>query len=49
MLYFTEAKAADAAVSRSAPQKALDVIGAWRDLDWDKTVAAPDRIRQRLI
>jgi hypothetical protein len=23
----------------------LEVIGAWRDLDWDETVAALDRIR----
>jgi hypothetical protein len=43
--YFTEEKAADAAVSRSTTQKALGVIGAWRDLDWDETVAALDRIR----
>jgi hypothetical protein len=43
--YFTEEKAADAAVSRSATQKALGVIGAWSDLDWDETVAALDRIR----
>jgi hypothetical protein len=43
--YFTEEKAADAAVSENATQKALGVIGAWRDLDWDETVAALDRIR----
>ena len=43
--YFMEEKAADAAVSRSATQKALGVIGAWSDLDWDETVAALDRIR----
>ena len=43
--YFTEEKAADAAVSHNATQKSLDVIGAWRDLDWDETVAAVDRIR----
>jgi hypothetical protein len=43
--YFTEEKTADAAVSRSAPQKALGVIGAWHDLDWDEAVAALDRIR----
>jgi hypothetical protein len=43
--HFTEEKAADAAVSQSATQKALDVIGAWSDLDWDETVAALDRIR----
>jgi hypothetical protein len=43
--YFTEEKAADAAVSHNATQKALDVIGAWSDLDWDETVQALDRIR----
>jgi hypothetical protein len=42
--YFAEEKAADAAVSQSATQKALGVIGAWRDLDWDETVAALDQI-----
>jgi hypothetical protein len=43
--YFTEETAADAAVSDRATQKALGVIGAWRDLDWDETVAVLDRIR----
>jgi hypothetical protein len=43
--YFTEEKAADAAVSQSATQEALDVIGAWSDLDWNKTVQALDKIR----
>ena len=43
--YFTEEEAADAAVSQSATQKALAVIGAWSDLDWEETVAALDRIR----
>jgi hypothetical protein len=43
--YLTEEKAADAAVTRSATQKALGVIGAWSDLDWDETVAALDQIR----
>ncbi len=43
--YFTEEKAADAAVTQSATQKALGVIGAWSDLSWDETVAALDRIK----
>jgi hypothetical protein len=43
--YFTEEKAADAAVSLRTTQDALAVIGAWSDLDWDETVAALDRIR----
>jgi hypothetical protein len=42
--YFTEEKAADAAVTQSATQQALGVIGAWRDLDWDETVAGVNRI-----
>jgi hypothetical protein len=43
--YFTDEKEADAAVSRSATQDALSVIGAWSDLDWDETLNALDRIR----
>lgn len=43
--YFTSEEAADAAVSQSATQAALSVIGAWSDLDWDEMVDALDRIR----
>lgn len=43
--YFTDEEAADAAVTQSATQAALGVIGAWSDLDWDETVEALDRIR----
>jgi hypothetical protein len=43
--YFTDEKAADAAVSQRTTQDALAVIGAWDDLDWEKTVAALDQIR----
>ena len=43
--YFTAEKTADAAVSQSATKAALDLIGAWSDLDWDETVDALDRIR----
>ncbi len=43
--YFTDEEAADAAVSQSATQAALGVIGAWSDLDWEETVEALDRIR----
>jgi len=43
--YFTDEEAADAAVSQSATQAALSVIGAWSDLDWDGMVEALDRIR----
>ena len=43
--YFTEEEAADAAISDTATEAALSVIGAWSDLDWDETVEALDRIR----
>jgi hypothetical protein len=43
--YFTDEKAADAAVSQRTTQDALAVIGAWGDLDWEKTVAALAQIR----
>ncbi len=43
--YFAEEEAADAAISNTATEAALSVIGAWSDLDWDETVEALDRIR----
>ena len=43
--YFTDEKAADAAVSDSTTQAALSVIGAWSDMDWEEMVEALDRIR----
>ena len=43
--YFADEHAADAAIPQSATQAALAVIGAWRDLDWDETIDALDRIR----
>jgi hypothetical protein len=43
--YFTDEKAADAAVSPSTTQAALSVIGAWSDLDWEEIVEALDRMR----
>ena len=45
MRYFTDPRAAAAARSEKALQKALNVIGAWSDLDWDEAVAELDRIR----
>lgn len=41
--YFTEEAAADAALSPNVTQAALNVIGAWSDLDWDEMEAALDR------
>ena len=43
--YFTDEKAADAALTHSTTQAALSVIGAWSDLDWGEMVEALDRIR----
>ena len=43
--YFTDRRAAAAARSEQALQRALSVIGAWSDLDWDEAVAELDRIR----
>ena len=43
--YFTEEEAADAAVTKTATQAALNVIGAWSDMDWGEMVEALDRIR----
>ena len=43
--YFTDEKAADAAVPHSTTHAALSVIGAWRDLEWEEMVEALDRMR----
>ena len=43
--YFTDEKAADAAVPHSTTQAALSVIGAWSDMDWEEMVEALDRMR----
>ena len=43
--YFTDEKAADAAVPHRITEDALRVIGAWSDLDWEEMVEALDRIR----
>jgi hypothetical protein len=43
--YFTDEKAADAAVSDSTTQAALSVIGAWSDMDWEEMVETLDRMR----
>ena len=44
--YFTDETAADDAAPTTATQAALSVIGAWRDLDWDETIEALERIRR---
>jgi hypothetical protein len=43
--YFPSEEAADAALPESTTQAALNVIGAWSDLDWDEMIEALDRIR----
>jgi hypothetical protein len=43
--YFADEEVADAAVAEHALGRALAAIGSWRDLDWDETLAALDRIR----
>ncbi|MGH2530956.1 MAG: hypothetical protein ACRDJW_01500 [Thermomicrobiales bacterium] len=43
--YFASEEAADAALADEAMQAALSAIGSWRDLDWEETVEALDRIR----
>jgi hypothetical protein len=43
--YFTSDEEADAAVGPDSIQAALDLAGAWSDLDWDEMVEGLDRIR----
>ena len=43
--YFADEAAADAAQPDDAIQDALNLAGAWSDLDWDEMVEALERIR----
>ena len=43
--YFSEETQADQAVSNDTTRKALEIAGAWRDLDWDEMEKELDRIR----
>ncbi len=43
--YFSEEAQADQAVSDDATKTALDLAGAWSDLDWKETLRSLDRIR----
>lgn len=47
--YFADEAEADAAVAEHALEHALAAIGSWRDLDWDETVEALDRIRHESV
>ena len=43
--YFSEEEQADQAVSEDATKKALELAGAWSDLDFDEMLDALDHIR----
>ena len=43
--YFTDEDEADAATPPASVQRALGLLGAWSDLDWDEAVSELDRIR----
>jgi hypothetical protein len=43
--YFTDEDEADAATPPASVQRALSLLGAWSDLDWDAASAELDRIR----
>lgn len=43
--YFTDEGTVDAETSPASVQRALDLAGAWSDMDWDEMEAALDRIR----
>jgi hypothetical protein len=45
--YYTSEAAADAALPDAAVQRALDLAGAWADLDWEEALAELDRIRHQ--
>jgi hypothetical protein len=47
--YFASEADADAALSDDAVQDALNLAGAWSDLDWDETIDALDRIRHESV
>jgi hypothetical protein len=43
--YFTNEEEADAAVPSASVQRALSLLGAWRDMDWDEAFDELDHIR----
>jgi hypothetical protein len=47
--YFVDDDEADAQSSPASIQRALDLAGAWSDLDWDEMEEALDRIRHESI
>ena len=45
--YFTEEEQADQALTAESIQVALNLAGAWSDLDWEEAEAELDRIRHQ--
>ena len=43
--YFTDEEAAEAATASDSVQRALSLLGAWSDLDWEEALDELDRIR----
>ncbi len=43
--YFTEEEEADTTSSQAGIRRALDLAGAWSDLDWEEMQASLHRIR----
>jgi hypothetical protein len=43
--YFTNEEEADAAVPSASVQRALSLLGAWRDMDWETALDELDHIR----
>lgn len=43
--YFTDEEAAEAALPTTSVQKALSLLGAWKDIDSDDALEQLDRIR----
>ena len=43
--YFTDEEEADAATPPASLQRALSLLGAWSDLDWEAAIEELDRIR----
>lgn len=43
--YYTDEDQAEAATPPASVQRALSLLGAWSDLDWDEAVEVLDQIR----
>src|SRR5689334_11396164 len=47
--YFVDEQDADRQATPTSIQRALDLAGAWGDLDWEETAEALDRIRHESV